>query len=123
MGSRWFTADHEVGACHHYSGPNARLQVLLQNLSKQLQGSNAPREALDTLAEAQQVVDGQDAYLEKVTSPAPPIVFDMLQASDKEDWSGAYKRGETKFPLIHQMSAGTYEASVMMQIARLTGVM
>lgn len=98
------------------------MHVLLKRLSEQLRESDVSGEALETLQEARKVVDGQDAYLEAVSSPAPPIVYEMLQASDKEDWAGAYQREETKFPLLHQMSAGTYEASVMMQIARLTGV-
>lgn len=87
-----------------------------------MEGSNISGEARKTLSEARKVVEGQDAYLEKASSPAPPVVFDMLKASDTEDWQGAYKRGETKFPLLRQMSAGNYEASVMMQIARLSGV-
>jgi hypothetical protein len=46
----------------------------------------------------------------------------MIEAAEREDWAAAYKRGDTQFQLIRQMCAGTYEASVMQQFARMSKV-
>ena len=103
-------------------GPTARLQLLLKDLDSALQSQNISKEAQSLLEEARQVVDLQDDYLEKISTPAADILPSVIEASDKEDWDAAYERGDTQFRLIRQMCAGSYEASVMQQFARINHV-
>lgn len=95
---------------------------MLASLQEALNSAQISQDARELLKEAREIVDEQDPYLERISTPAGDTLQPMIEASDKEDWDGVYEKGLTKFRLIRQMCAGAYEASVMQQFARMSKV-
>ena len=102
--------------------PHDRLSYLLNQLCTELDSGTTSDKARTLARQARDVVDGYDTYVERMSSPHPPILDTMVAATDARDWAALHREGKTKFFLIPEMSAGTYEAVVLQQLAKLTKV-
>lgn len=101
--------------------PLARLSYLLNHLCSELDSpdANASDKAKVLAKQARELVDGYDPYTASMSSPHPPIIDRMVDAGDKRDWAALHREGKTLFELIPEMTAGTYEAVVLQQLAKL----
>ncbi|KZV94304.1 S-adenosyl-L-methionine-dependent methyltransferase [Exidia glandulosa HHB12029] len=101
--------------------PLDRLSKILGKLDDALAGSSTTEAAFTHLREARALVDGLDDCLDAYSSPCPPLVEELLAAAQTTDWDALHKSGKTKGLLLAEMSAGTYEASVLRMLAQLHG--
>ena len=101
--------------------PLARLSYLLNHLCIALDGTdpNDTNRAKALAKQARELVDGYDPYTARMSSPHPPIIDGMVEAGNKRDWTALHREGKTLFELIPEMTAGTYEAVVLQQLAQL----
>ncbi|EKM57117.1 uncharacterized protein PHACADRAFT_172804 [Phanerochaete carnosa HHB-10118-sp] len=100
--------------------PHDRLSYLINRLCAELDGCDAPCDALTLAQQAKAVIDGYDRYLERMSSPHPPIVDAMIAVGNSTDWERIHAEGKTRFKLLPEMSAGGYEAVVMQQLAKIS---
>ncbi|KIP10795.1 hypothetical protein PHLGIDRAFT_125302 [Phlebiopsis gigantea 11061_1 CR5-6] len=103
--------------------PHDRLSYLLNRLCDELDGykgtSPVSAEVVSLAQQAKTVIDGYDGYLQKMSSPHPPVVDVMIEQGNKRDWDKIYYEGKTKFKLLPEMTAGGYEAVVLQHLAKL----
>lgn len=107
--------------------PNDRLCEIITHLYHQIhslpledfQSKSTLQKLVD---EAKGIVDGYDPYLTAYSSPALPIVRRMVDHGMAVDWDDLHAKGETRFRLIPEMSAGGYEAVVLCHFARMAKV-
>lgn len=106
--------------------PHDRLSYLLNRLCDELDGykgtSPVSAEVVSLAQQAKTVIDGYDGYLQKMSSPHPPVVDVMIEQGNKRDWDKIYYEGKTKFKLLPEMTAGGYEAVVLQHLAKLAKV-
>ena len=107
--------------------PHDRLSYLLDRLCSELDANNASSgtgsvTALSLAQQAKAVIDGYDVYVERMSSPHPPMLDVMIAEGNKKDWDAIHREGKTMFRLFPQMSAGAYEAVVLQQLAKLAKV-
>lgn len=103
--------------------PHDRLSYLISRICTELDvgdtSTSIPTEALALAKQAKAIIDGYDGYLQKMSSPHPPVVDVMITEGNKQDWDRLHREGKTMFKLIPEMTAGGYEAVVLQQLAKL----
>lgn len=109
--------------------PNDRLCEIITHLHHQIHSlpfelsTSQPKFPLQQLIdEAKVIVDGYDSYLTAHSSPSLPIVQRMVDSGMEVNWDDLHAKGETRFRLIPEMSAGGYEAVVLCHFARMAKV-
>lgn len=100
--------------------PHDRLSYLINRLCAELDGRDVPSDALSLAQQAKAVIDGYDRYLERMSSPHPPILDAMVAAGNATDWDRVHAEGKTMYRLIPEMTAGGYEAVVLQQLAKIS---
>lgn len=95
---------------------------LLAQATSLLESSDSPDQkaaALTQLKLAHSLLANLDPYLDKVSSPAPKHVQDLIDATLEHDWEGAYKAGKISHPLNPSFSAGAYESNFIGMLTSL----
>ncbi|KAJ3522685.1 hypothetical protein NM688_g8841 [Phlebia brevispora] len=104
--------------------PHERLAFYISQLCAELDSPscNATEKARQLARQARDVIEGYDPYVERMSSPHPPIIDTMFEEGYKCDWEALHREGKTMYRLIPEMSAGPYEGVVLQQLAKLTQV-
>lgn len=98
--------------------PTERISKLLARLDERLTISMpADEEALALLHDARAVLDGMDGYMETHSTPYPPILDEMMRATDATDWASV----GSDVALAPNFCAGGYEAGVLCMLAKMCG--
>jgi caffeoyl-CoA O-methyltransferase len=102
--------------------PHDRLSYLVTCLCTKLNAGKASADVLALAEQAKAVIDGYDAYLAQMSSPAPAVLDTIIAEGNRKDWEAIHREGKTQFRLIPEMTAGGYEAVVLQQLAKLAKV-
>ncbi|KAL0947353.1 hypothetical protein HGRIS_013470 [Hohenbuehelia grisea] len=100
--------------------PHDRLCNILDRIQSIAIDEGASPTLLSTIAEAQSLTQGYDAYCDTHSTPPPPIVNSMVENGNAVDWESLHQKGVTKFRLIPEMSAGGYEGTLLAMLARMS---
>ncbi|KZT25175.1 hypothetical protein NEOLEDRAFT_1093041 [Neolentinus lepideus HHB14362 ss-1] len=109
-----------MGFVQAHDTPLGRLACVINDLRTNTILSESPLspETRQLIEEATRIVNGLDPYMTLMTSPHPPIVDKMIKAGNETDWKQLHEQGKTKHELIPEMTAGSYEAVVLQQLAK-----
>lgn len=108
------------GFVQAHDTPLGRLAYVINDLQANISSSDSSLSpaARSLIDEATRIVNGLDPYLTCMTSPHPPILDKMIKAGNETDWKQLHKQGKTIYELIPEMTAGSYEAVVLQQLAK-----
>ncbi|BAY41344.1 O-methyltransferase family protein (plasmid) [Nostoc sp. NIES-2111] len=100
--------------------PHSILVAQLQQTLKLAQENNIPAQVLDSLAQAVQLAQGLDPYLDDCTTPESSALKALARKTSKEDWSKRFSDGETVRQLEQEMLSGHLEGQTLKMFVHMT---
>ncbi|BBD63066.1 O-methyltransferase family protein (plasmid) [Nostoc sp. HK-01] len=100
--------------------PHSILVAQLQQTLKLAQENNIPAQVLDSLAQAVQLAQGLDPYLDDYTTPESSALKALAHKTCKEDWSKRFSDGETVRQLEQEMLSGHLEGQTLKMFVHMT---
>eukprot|EP00879_Flechtneria_rotunda_P019807 GHRR01020820.1.p1 GENE.GHRR01020820.1~~GHRR01020820.1.p1 ORF type:complete len:456 (+),score=169.59 GHRR01020820.1:286-1653(+) len=105
---------------HATGQPDTPVEVLTNLLQEAMQQQTLEQQR-QYVKQALDIAAGLDAYLDKVTSPPPKVINDLIKASVNHDWTDVYNQGKTKFLQKKECCAGSLEGRLLKMLVAITG--
>lgn len=106
---------------HLMETPLITASQLIQSALEQLQQSQQPPKAIESLQLALQLLQGLDPYLDASSSAGPAALYDLIRETDTHDFDTPFRNKQLSFPVSAKWSAGAYEGNFIAMIARSVG--
>lgn len=104
-----------------HDAPDTPVEMITHYLTTALQHKNDPQTMQSFVKRALDISQGLDPYIERCSSPAPPIVQEALHIALHTDYDALHQQGHTLYKQKPQCCAGFLEGRLLKMLVAITG--